>query len=582
MTAIDATGRGDTAALHEAGAPVRVRPASPRSEGRGAVPSRRTDLEPPAFRLHRVSLTYPRGVRAIDDVTLTIPRGAHTVLVGPSGSGKTTLLGCLSGRLEPTAGVVERSGPIATIYQDLRLVSERTVLGNVLDGALGRVGLLRSMARMPRDERIAAMELVERVGLRERARMAISCLSGGERQRVAIARALMQRPSVILADEPVCSLDREHAEGIMQLLRSVCEERRITLVSVLHDEALASRYADRRYCLHAGRLAGSIAQPCDREQRSTDRTAHSAHTIVSLDQVALPARSACPSCEAQTPDDPRCLGTRAEGASAPAFPARPAWMHPGSLLLIALVVVAAYAWSVVSLGLHETSGRSAVRGISAFLGALLPGSLAEITAIPWGTLLASLVETIQMSLIGTTVGVALAYPLAALAARNTGPRFLRSVLRQALNAVRTVPSLIWALLFVAAVGFGQLAGVLALSLYSVGYLTKFFYESFENTPGRAQSALREIGASGPQIFFRAVAPASRAATLAFALFMLEYNVRSASVLGIVDAGGIGYYIKFYLDMRDFPAALACLLLIFGVVVALDAVSVRVRRSLIPE
>lgn len=465
---------------------------------------------------------------------------------------------------------------------------ERSVLGNVLDGALGRVGAWRSMFGMPAGERDAAMELLERVGLRERAMLPVENLSGGEKQRVAIARALMQRPAVILADEPVCSLDREHAESVMRLLRGVCAERSITLVSVLHDEGLAARYADRRFCLHAGRLAGSMrhsaaVQSCatcgpEAVVASVDRVADR----VALGQFPLPTRSACPTCEQASPDDPRCLGTQAAGATPPVQPTRPGWMHPMALLVIGLVAMMAYGWSVVSLGLHETSGRSAMKGLGSFLGALVPTSWEQLAAIPWMTLLGSLVETLQMSLIGTTVGVLLAYPLAAMAAKNTGPRFLSGGVRQVLNGVRTVPALIWALLFVAAVGFGQLAGVLALSLYSVGYLTKFFYESFENTARGPQAALREIGATGSQRFLRAVAPASRPAIMAACLFMLEYNVRSASVLGIVDAGGIGYYIKFYLDMRVFPAALACLVLVFGVVVVLDAISVRVRRRLIPE
>jgi len=524
----------------------------------------------PAFRLRDVTHTYPRGVRALDGVSITIPAGQHTVIVGPSGSGKTTLLACLAGRLTPSVGMVERTGAIATIYQDLRLVPERSVLGNVLDGALGRCGLWRSAVGMSAEDRREAMALIERVGLRERARMPVGKLSGGEQQRVAIARALMQRPSVILADEPVCALDRDHAESVLELFRTVCAERGVTLVSVLHDESLAAKYADHRFCLHAGRAVGALHKPgCG-------------HDAGSSGAVALPARAACVACESHHGEGERCLGTQAAGATAPVEHQRPAWMHPFALLGVGLLAIFAYVWSVASLGLHETSGRSAVYGLGAFLSAIIPGSLAELAAIPWGRLLRALVETLQMSLIGTTVGVAIAYPLSALAARNTGPRVVRSVVRQTLNAIRTVPALIWALLFVAAVGFGTLAGVLALSLYSVGYLTKFFYESFENAPNGPQAALKEIGASGPQRFLRAVAPATRPAAIASAMFMLEYNVRSASVLGIVDAGGIGYDIKFYLDMRQFPAALACLVLIFGVVVLLDALSVRMRRRLLAE
>lgn len=547
------------------------------SEAEGAAPSVDAwEIGDAAFHLDRVTHTYARGVRALDDVSLAIPRCCHTVLVGPSGSGKTTLLGCLSGRLTPSAGTLVRSGPIATIYQDLRLVAERSVLGNVLDGALGRVGLMHSLLGMPAEEKAAALALIQRVGLEHRAKLAVAHLSGGERQRVAIARALMQKPAVILADEPVCSLDRENAESVMELLKSVCAERHITLVSVLHDEGLAARYADRRYCLKAGRLVGALGRAGSERVpafRDDDRPAA---------RVDLSLVEACSCGAGGDAERRRCARAQAEPALPMLALNKPAWMHPVALLFIGLLAMGAYGWSVVSLGLHQANGRSVAKGLSSFLRDLVPSSWSQLAAIPWLTLMGSLIETLQMSLIGTTAGVLLAYPLAALAARNSGPRLIRGSVRQLLNAIRTVPSLIWALFFVAAVGFGQLAGVLALSLYSVGYLTKFFYESFENTAKGAPEALREIGANGPQRFVRAIAPSSRAAAIAATLFMLEYNVRSASVLGVVDAGGIGYYIKFYLDMRMFPAAVACLALIFVVVVVLDAVSQRVRHRLIAD
>lgn len=536
--------------------PVLAPPGPPRDETKAA-----------AVRLAGVTHRYPSGVRALDAIDAAIPAGRHTVVVGASGSGKTTLLGCLSGRLTPTKGTVRRTGPVATIYQDLRLVPQRTVLGNVLDGALGRTGLCRSVLGMDRADRGEALAIIERVGLRDRAGLKVANLSGGERQRVAIARALMQRPAILLADEPVSSLDRANAESVMGLLRTVCAERGITLVSVLHDESLVSKYADHRLCLHAGRLVACAA--------TAARLAAARGTLVRPDD-------GCHNPRVPQNGPAACAASDPEGATPPLEHTRPAWMRPGALLAIGLLAIVAYAWSVVSLGLHDTGGRSIARGLGSFLGALVPTSFEQVAAIPWPTLLGSLVETLQMSLIGTTLGLAVAYPLSAIAARNTAPRWIGGAVRQMLNAVRTVPALIWALLFVAAVGFGQLAGVLALTLYSIGYLTKFFYESFENAPTGPQAALKEIGASGPQRFLRAVGPASIPAAVASALFMLEYNVRSASVLGIVDAGGIGYHIKFYLDMRQFPAALACLVLIFGVVVILDAVSSRVRRRLLPE
>jgi phosphonate transport system permease protein len=194
-------------------------------------------------------------------------------------------------------------------------------------------------------------------------------------------------------------------------------------------------------------------------------------------------------------------------------------------------------------------------------------------------LLVALVETLQMTLLGTTLAVLISWPMAALAARNTGPRWLRPAMRFLLNAIRSVPSILWALLFVAAVGLGVVAGILALVFYSIGYLTKFYYESFEAVDPGPPDALREIGASGLQRFFHAVWPAAKAAVLSSSLFMLEYNVRAASVLGIVGAGGIGYELKLQVDYRNFHVVGAIVLLLIVVVLILDAISSRVRASL---
>src|SRR5690606_34056642 len=157
-------------------------------------------------------------------------------------------------RVRPTAGSVRTIGRVATIHQDLRLVKQRTALQNVLHGAMGRLPLHRTMLRFPREERQRAIQLLERVGLSHRINTRVSRLSGGEQQRVAIARALMQDPAILLADEPVASLDNANARAIMKLLNELQKERGITLITVLHDCALAETFADRIIGLEAGRL----------------------------------------------------------------------------------------------------------------------------------------------------------------------------------------------------------------------------------------------------------------------------------------------------------------------------------------
>jgi phosphonate transport system permease protein len=238
-----------------------------------------------------------------------------------------------------------------------------------------------------------------------------------------------------------------------------------------------------------------------------------------------------------------------------------------------------YAWAILGVGITGREAEGVFSNLARFAGRLVPQSWAQAASIEWWALFKSLVETMRMALLGTSAAVLISWPLAALAARNVGPRWLCPVTRFFLNAVRSVPSIIWALLLVAAVGLGELAGLLALVLYSIGYLTKFFYEAFEAVDPGPPSALAEIGASGPQRFLHAVWPAARAAVLSSSLFMIEYNVRAASVLGIVGAGGIGYELKLYVDYGAFHIVGAILLMLVVVVLLLDAISGRIRARL---
>jgi phosphonate ABC transporter permease subunit PhnE len=511
-----------------------------------------------AVQLRGVTLVYPGHVTALREVDLTIAPGSHVTVLGASGSGKTSLLACIAGRLAPASGTIDIQGRVATIHQDLRLVKQRTALSNVLDGCAARYPAWRGLAWYPRHERQRAIMLLERVGLSHRLHHRVACLSGGEQQRVAIARALMTDPKILLADEPVASLDNANARVIMRLLSELQRERGITLISVLHDCELAETFADRIVGFESGRLVhddtacpDNARDPCCTGLRGFRRF------------------QACRACETIT--------AAVQAADHP--PAAPIKGRPLIWTASAAAILAVYAASVWAMGVSMDQLDGALGTMGAFLGRLVPTTAAQWGEIPWGQLSLSLLQTMQMALVATTLAVGVSWPLSALAARNVGPGWLRPVVRFMLNATRAVPSIVWALLFVAAVGLGEFAGLLALVFYSIGYLTKFFYESFEAVDPGPPDALREIGLSGPARFYRAVWPASRAAILSSGLFMLEYNVRAASVLGIVGAGGIGYHLKNYVDWRAFHIVGAILLMLIVVVLVLDAISSRVRSWL---
>jgi phosphonate transport system ATP-binding protein len=222
--------------------------------------------------VHVSGLTKNFGATtALDHVDLDVPVGQMLAVLGLSGSGKSTLLRTLNGLVSPTSGTVEVLGcdivaaggkdlrdlrhRVGFIFQQFGLVGRLSVLENVLSGALGRLRFPRFGAlAYPRRLRQEALGHLERVGLEERAWQRSDTLSGGQQQRVAIARTLMQRPVVVLADEPVASLDPESSATVMSLLLRICREDHLTVIASLHQVELALGWADRMVGLRDGRI----------------------------------------------------------------------------------------------------------------------------------------------------------------------------------------------------------------------------------------------------------------------------------------------------------------------------------------
>ena len=224
----------------------------------------------PDIHLEHVSKRYGATV-ALDHVDLTIRAGERVVLLGLSGSGKSTLLRHVNGLECPDSGVLQVLGEpvhsatgkdlravrsrIGFVFQQFELVGPRTVLENVLTGALaGLRGPRLGLFGYPKALRIRAAELLAEVGLEDRAFQRADTLSGGQQQRVAIARALMQNPEVLLADEPVASLDPESSQQIMTLLHELASRRNLTVVCSLHQVELALAWGSRVVGLQHGRV----------------------------------------------------------------------------------------------------------------------------------------------------------------------------------------------------------------------------------------------------------------------------------------------------------------------------------------
>jgi phosphonate transport system ATP-binding protein len=214
---------------------------------------------------------YDDGTVALRDVSFDVADGEFLVIIGLSGSGKSTLLRCINRLIEPTEGRVEWDGTdvtaaehdelravrrrIGMVFQQFNLVKRASVLTNVLSGRLGYSGGWSTVFyRWPAEERARALEALRRVGLVEQAGKRADELSGGQQQRVGIARALMQEPKMVLADEPVASLDPVLAHSILGHLEELNREDGITVLCSLHYLDLVQRYATSVIGLREGRI----------------------------------------------------------------------------------------------------------------------------------------------------------------------------------------------------------------------------------------------------------------------------------------------------------------------------------------
>lgn len=213
--------------------------------------------------------TYPTGDHALRGVSLTVKATEVVFVIGPSGAGKSTLIRCVNRLVEPDAGSVRLDGleitrlagaelrrarrHMAMIFQEFNLVERLTVMENVLSGRLGYVGLWQAWRRrFPPEDVELAFETLARVGLAGFENKRADELSGGQRQRVGIARALVQRPKILLVDEPTSSLDPKTSEAVMALITRLAAEEQIPALINIHDVGLARQFAQRILGLNQG------------------------------------------------------------------------------------------------------------------------------------------------------------------------------------------------------------------------------------------------------------------------------------------------------------------------------------------
>jgi phosphonate transport system ATP-binding protein len=218
-----------------------------------------------------ISLTYPNGTTALKKIDLSIEQGEFVVIIGLSGAGKSSLIRCINRLVQPTSGKLFVDGEeiahlsnkklralrtnVGMVFQDFNLIDRLSVLRNVMMGRLGKTKTLSSILGIFTQEELKqAMENLERVDLREKAYVRADQLSGGQKQRVSIARALTQEPRIILADEPIASLDPPNSHKVMKDLRRIAKEDNLTTIVNLHYMDMALEYADRIIGMRDGEI----------------------------------------------------------------------------------------------------------------------------------------------------------------------------------------------------------------------------------------------------------------------------------------------------------------------------------------
>ena len=222
---------------------------------------------PVVLHTEALEVTYGNGTRALNPTSLQFLKGEFVVLLGASGAGKSTLLRSLNGLIRPSGGRVVATGigdltdashlrchrrQTGMVFQQHHLIGRLSVLANVLLGRLGYCSAMATFLPWSRIEKEGALAALDRVGLLDRALDRADQLSGGQQQRVGIARALVQRPKVLLADEPIASLDPATAERLLTLLHGICRSDGLTLVVSLHQVEFARQFADRIVGLQGG------------------------------------------------------------------------------------------------------------------------------------------------------------------------------------------------------------------------------------------------------------------------------------------------------------------------------------------
>ncbi len=501
--------------------------------------------------LQSKNLTYhlPNQSSPTRTVDLTLNAGEIVLLTGPSGCGKTCFLDLVEGLIAPASGRITRHVPVVRIHQDLRLVKERSVLRNVLDGLMGERSFLKTLNPSDIDLQLALRWITE-LNLLDKKDEPVYLLSAGEAQRVAIARALIASPMLLIADEPFSALDSHNADKVMALIEAECIQRGMAALIVTH-----------KICDYINTIPIKILPLLHRGCEDDFVQQSSPALSGSVPVWSLPAWT---------------LLTKFFGHKALATPIAMVSARLGEISVLSFAVLS-FIWLYPAFQSQNFSWGT----LGPFFKRWIPTS-EQWQLMPWTLIAQAILDTIAMAGFATIVAVFLSLPFAVLATKGFAPGQITTCLRYLLNWWRAIPSIIWALICVAILGLGTFSGLVALVLYSMGYLTKFFYESFEQVDRKPALYLRSIGGNRFQAATFGLWPMALRPILSSGLFMFEYNLRAASILGVVGAGGVGVILKESIEWSNWHIVGTIIFLMGIMVIMIDCFSGWLRRSLTPE
>ncbi len=252
-----------------------------------------------------------------------------------------------------------------------------------------------------------------------------------------------------------------------------------------------------------------------------------------------------------------------------------AFVIPRTRFLIGIpIALALLLWSAGGVGFDFVKLGQGTLNMGEFLGRLIPPDFSRI-----GIILSLLLETLQMAVVGTVLGVVFSLIIAFGAAANIAPRWLYYPSRWAMNVIRAVPDLVFALMFVSAVGLGPFAGILAMTLGSIGSIGKIFAEAMESVDQGPVTAMESVGASKRQVIQYGVLPQAAPMLVSYTLLLFEGNVRGATILGLVGAGGIGLELTTAMRMYDYGHLSAIIICIIVLVTLIDQGSALIRKKI---